>query len=58
MLTPIAGKSVVVTGASKGIGKGIASVFARHGAKVLVVARNLDQAEILRGGAALQGWDG
>lgn len=38
-------KSVVVTGASKGIGKGIARVFARHGAKVLVVGRNLASAE-------------
>jgi 3-oxoacyl-[acyl-carrier protein] reductase len=39
------GKSVVVTGASKGIGKGIARVFARHGAKVLVVGRDLGSAE-------------
>ena len=35
----------MVTGASKGIGKGIARVFARQGAKVLVVARHADQAE-------------
>jgi 3-oxoacyl-[acyl-carrier protein] reductase len=42
MLTSIEGKSVVVTGASKGIGKGIAGVFAGKGAKVLVVARNAD----------------
>jgi len=39
------GKSVIVTGASKGIGKGIARVFARHGAKVLVVGRELKAAE-------------
>ncbi len=40
MLTSIAGRSVVVTGGSKGIGKGIARVFARAGAKVLIVARH------------------
>ena len=45
MLTSLEGRSVVVTGASKGIGKGIARVFARQGAKVLVVARHADQAE-------------
>ena len=45
MLTSIAGRSVVVTGASKGIGKGIARVFARQGAKVLVVARTGAEAE-------------
>jgi 3-oxoacyl-[acyl-carrier protein] reductase len=44
MLTSIAGRSVIVTGASKGIGKGIARVFAKNGAKVLVVSRNIDEA--------------
>ncbi len=45
MLTSIAGRSVIVTGASKGIGKGIARVFARQGAKVLIVARTGTDAE-------------
>ena len=40
MLTPLSGRSVLVTGASKGIGKGIAKVFAEKGCKVLLVARN------------------
>jgi len=49
MLTSIAGRAVIVTGASKGIGKGIARVFARHGARVLVVARDLQQAQACAG---------
>ena len=45
MLTSVEGRSVVVTGSSKGIGKGIAQVFARHGAKILVVARTMSEAQ-------------
>ena len=40
MLTSIAGKSLVVTGGSKGIGKGIARVFAAKGAHVLLTGRD------------------
>jgi 3-oxoacyl-[acyl-carrier protein] reductase len=45
MFTSLEGRSVVVTGASKGIGKGIAAAFARAGARVLVVGRDGDAAQ-------------
>lgn len=44
MFTSITGRSVIVTGGSKGIGKGIAGVFAAQGARVMVVARGADDA--------------
>ena len=40
MFTSIAGRSVVVTGGSRGIGRGIARVFAAAGADVLLVGRD------------------
>lgn len=40
MFTSLQGRSVIVTGGSKGIGKGIARVFARAGADVLIAARD------------------
>ena len=40
MLNSLKGRSVIVTGGSKGIGRGIARVFARAGVKLIVVARN------------------
>ncbi len=42
MLTSIKDRSVVVTGGSKGIGKGIARVFAAQGAKVMIAARGVE----------------
>src|SRR4051794_30385983 len=49
-------KVAIVTGASKGIGKGIAKVFAREGARLLLVSRSEADlkhtaAEIRAGGA-------
>lgn len=40
MFTSIADRSVLVTGGSKGIGRGIASVFAAAGANVLITGRD------------------
>ncbi|WP_299682718.1 3-oxoacyl-ACP reductase FabG [uncultured Roseobacter sp.] len=45
MLSSIAGKSTIVTGGSKGIGRGIATVFAAQGAKVMIAARGKEAAE-------------
>ena len=45
MTESLQGRSVVVTGGSKGIGMGIARVFAQAGAKVAIVARHGEQAE-------------
>jgi 3-oxoacyl-[acyl-carrier protein] reductase len=44
MFTSIAGRAVVVTGGTRGLGKGIASVFARNGARVLITGRDSDVA--------------
>ncbi|MFT5274943.1 MAG: 3-oxoacyl-[acyl-carrier protein] reductase [Saprospiraceae bacterium] len=40
MLSPIRNRNVIVTGGTKGIGKGIARVFASHGANVMIAARS------------------
>jgi 3-oxoacyl-[acyl-carrier protein] reductase len=56
MFTSIAGRSVVVTGGTRGIGKGIAAVFAGAGARVLITGRDEEAAkavvaELSAGGA-------
>ena len=43
------GKTVVVTGANRGIGKVMARELARSGAKVVMACRSLDHAEQVRG---------
>ncbi len=45
MFTPISGRSVIVTGGTKGIGKGIARVFAEAGANVVITGRNAELGE-------------
>ena len=45
MFTSLEGRSAIVTGGTKGIGKGIARVLAKAGANVLITGRNEQDAE-------------
>ena len=45
MFTSLKGKTAIVTGASKGIGRGIARRFGEAGLNVLVVSRTIGDAE-------------
>ena len=63
MFTPLRGRAVIVTGSSKGIGRGIALRFGLAGCKLLVVSRKLDEAktvaaEIVAAGGQAHGFAG
>ncbi len=45
MFTPLRGRSVLVTGGTKGIGKGIASAFAAQGTSVVITGRDAEAGE-------------
>jgi 3-oxoacyl-[acyl-carrier protein] reductase len=55
MFTSLKGRSVIVTGASKGIGRGIALRFGAVGCQVLVVSRQLADAELVAAEIAAAG---
>src|SRR6266403_1953041 len=43
----LAGKSILITGASSGIGRATAKLLAAHGARLVVAARSFDKLESL-----------
>jgi 3-oxoacyl-[acyl-carrier protein] reductase len=55
MFASLAGRSVIVTGASRGIGRGIAKRFAEVGCRVIVVARSGEAAKLVAEDIAVTG---
>ncbi len=48
MMGKLSGKTALITGASKGIGEGIARVYAREGANLVLCARGSQTEQLLR----------
>jgi len=55
MVRRFEGKTVFITGASSGIGAGLAHAFAHEGARVALLARRLDRLEALAGALRAEG---
>lgn len=55
LASPLAGRTVLITGASSGVGEATAVEVARRGATVLLVARRADELERVRAGIEASG---
>ena len=53
----LAGKTAIVTGAGRGIGKAVAELFAREGARVLVVNRSPEAGQTATDAIVAEGFD-
>ena len=53
----VQGKVVIVTGASRGIGKAMAECFGEHGMKVVCAARSMEQGQAVADGICAKGGD-
>lgn len=51
----LAGRVAIVTGASSGVGRGLAKVLAQHGAKICACARRMEKLEELKDELAAEG---